>query len=383
MIKNVKNTVAKILKLLTELFSMSPNTPNKNSLNFLSDYYFDTKSPVAFTSPLALYREVKNCYPSLTFSEVKNWLQSKDIYTLHKPVRYNFPRNRVFVTGIDDQWQADLVDVSSLAHFNKGFKFLLTCIDVFSKFASVVPLKNKSGKTLFNGFQSILDLCWSPKKLQTDKGTEFLNHNFQSLLKENSIHFFSTNSKLKASVVERFNRTLKTRMGKYFTAKNNCVYIDILQDIVHGYNNSYHRSIGRAPASVSLLNVGQVRRKLCGKSWTKPGRNFKFKLGDQVRISKSLRIFKKGYLPSWTQEIFTVTKIIPRVLPVYRLRDYANDEIEGVFYAEELQKVHKSDDIYKIEKILAEKKENGKVKVLVKWLGYDKKFNSWLPESKL
>ena len=135
-----------------------------------------------------------------------------------------------------------------------------------------------------------------------------------------------------------------------------------------GYNNSYHRSIGRAPASVSLLNVGQVRRKFYGKSWTKPGRNFKFKLCDQVHISKSWRTFKKGYLPSWTQEIFTVTKIIPRVPPVCRLRDYANDEIEGVFYAEELQKVHKSDDIYKIEKILAEKKENGKGACKMAWI---------------
>ena len=260
------------------------------------------------------------------------------------------------------------MDVSSLARFNKGYKFLLTCIDVFSKFTWVVPLKNKSEEALVNGFQSILDLGRSPEKLQTDKGTEFLNHNFQSLLKENSIHFFSTNSELKASVAESFNRTLKTRMWKYFTAKNNRIYIDILQDIVHGYNNSYHQSIGRAPASVSLLNVGQVRRKLYGKSWTKPGRNFKFKLGDQVRISKSRRTFKKGYLPSWTQEIFTVTKIIPRVPPVYQLRDYAYDEIEDVFYAEELQKVHKSDDIYKIEKILAEKKENGKGACKMAWI---------------
>ena len=109
----------------------------------------------------------------------------------------------------------------------------------------------------------------------------------------------------------------------------------------------------------------------------------KFKLGDQVPISKSCCTFKKGYLSSWTQEIFTVTKIIPRLPPVYQLRDYADDEIEGVFYAEKLQKVHKSDDIYKVEKILAEKKENGKIKVLLKWLGYDKKFNSWIPKSEL
>ena len=152
---------------------MSSIVPKKDSLNFLSDYYFDTKSPVAFTSLLALYREAKKRYPSLTFQQVKTWLQSKDTYTLHKPVWYNFPRNRVIVTRIDDQWQADLVDISSLARFNKGYKFLLTCIDVFSKFALVVPLKNKSGETLVNGFQSILDLGRSPECYRLTKELNF------------------------------------------------------------------------------------------------------------------------------------------------------------------------------------------------------------------
>ena len=245
---------------------MSPTAANKDSSDFLSDYYFDTKSPVVFTSLLVLYREDRKHHPSLTFHQVKIWLQSKDTYTLHKPDRYNFPRNSVIVTGIDDQWQADLVDISSVARFNKGYKFLLTCIDVFSKFTWVVPFNNKSEESLVNGFQSVLDLGRSPEKLQTDKGTEFLNRNFQSLLKEHSIHLFTTNSELKTSVVERFNRTFKTHMWKYFTANNTCLYIDILQDIVQGYDNFYHQSIGRAPASVSLLNLGQVRRKLYGES---------------------------------------------------------------------------------------------------------------------
>ena len=193
-------------------FTLSHNTPNKNSSGFLSDYYFNTKSLIAFTSPLVLYQEAKKRYPSVTFHQVKTWLQSKHTYTLHKPVQYNFPRNRVIVTEIDDQWQADLVDISSWARFNKGYKFLLTCVDLFSKFAWVVPLKNEYRESLVNGFQIILDTGRSPKKLQTDKGTEFLNRNFQSFLKEKNIHFFTTNSELKASVVERSNRTLKTRM---------------------------------------------------------------------------------------------------------------------------------------------------------------------------
>ena len=137
---------------------MSPTAPKKDSLDFLSDHYFNTKSPVAFTIPLALYREAKKRYPSLTFRQVKAWLQSKDTYILHKPVHYNFPRKRVIVTGIHEQiWQADLVDISPLARFNKGYKFLLTCIGVFSKFAWIVALKNKTGESLVNGFQSILD----------------------------------------------------------------------------------------------------------------------------------------------------------------------------------------------------------------------------------
>ena len=117
----------------------------------------NSKSPVAFTSLLALYREAEKRYPSLTIRQVKTWLRFKDTYTLHKSVRYNFPRNRVIVTEIDDQRQADLVDISSRAHFNKGYKFLLTCTDVFSKFALVVPLINKTGESLVNGFQIILD----------------------------------------------------------------------------------------------------------------------------------------------------------------------------------------------------------------------------------
>ena len=189
------------------------------------------------------------------------------------------------------------VDISSLARFNKGYKFLLTCTDVFSKFAWVVPLKNKMEESLVNGFQIILDTSRSPEKLQTDKGTEFLNRKFQSFLKENNIHFFTTNSEIKASVVERYQSHLENSYVEIFYCKNTHVYIDILQDIVQGYDNSYHRSIGQAPASVSLLSVGQVRRKLYDNSWTKPRRKLKFKLGDQVCISKSRRTFKKDYLP--------------------------------------------------------------------------------------
>ena len=141
----------------------------------------------------------------MTLASVREWLRENETYTLHKPVRYKFKRNRVIVNEIDDQWQADLVDISSLSRFNKGYKFLLTCIDVFSKYAWVVPLRNKTSSSLVNAFQSLLDLGRSPVKLQTDQGLEFLNSPFLHLLKKPNLQFFTTNSELKASVINRFN----------------------------------------------------------------------------------------------------------------------------------------------------------------------------------
>ena len=115
------------------------------------------------------------------------------------------------VYGIDHQWQADLMDWGKLASYNKGFKYLLTCIDVLSRYAWVIPLKDKTANSLKEAFQVIYKSGRRPIRLQTDKGTEFTNRVFQKFLKEHDAHFFTTyNEETKASIVERFNRTLKT-----------------------------------------------------------------------------------------------------------------------------------------------------------------------------
>ena len=151
-----------------------------------------------------------------TKKEVREWLESQDTYTLHKPIRRRFPRRRVVVYGIDHQWQADLVDVSRISSYSKGFKYLFTCIDVLSRYSWVIPLKDKTGKTLVVAFTTIFESGRRPVRLQTDKGTEFTNRVFQKILRENDVHFFTIqNEETKASIVERFNRTLKTKMWKY------------------------------------------------------------------------------------------------------------------------------------------------------------------------
>ena len=171
----------------------------------LNDIYYDPVHPAAYGGIHALYRAVKRdgrVKPSVR--DIRTWLEEHDTYTLHRQPRRRFKRNRVIVSAIDEQWEIDLVDLSSLSRYNRGHNFLLTCIDVLSKFAWVVPLKNKKGTTLVAAFKGILKSSnRKPEKVQSDRGTEFTNELFQNLLKRYRIHFFTTGNETKASVVER------------------------------------------------------------------------------------------------------------------------------------------------------------------------------------
>ena len=186
---------------------------------------------------------------------IENWLKTQDTYTLHKPIRRKFQRRRVIVGGKNHQFQADLIDLRALRNKNDGVSYLLTCIDVFSKYAYVIPLKRKTGRSLVKAFETIFKTGEVPLRLQTDKGTEFRNRLFQTFLKKHNVHFFvSQNDDIKAAIVERFNRTLKERMWRYFTKHNTKRYVDILPNLVKSYNKTYHRSIKLAPAQVTSAN---------------------------------------------------------------------------------------------------------------------------------
>ena len=264
------------------------------------------------------------------------------------------------VDGIDKQWQADLVDLSSISKYNNEYHFLLTCIDVFSKYAWAVPIKRKTGSNLIEAFETILKSGRKPEKLQTDAGTEFLNRPFQEFLKKHDIACFTTNSEMKASVVERFNRTLKTKMWKFFTWKNTLRYVEVLPKLMYSYNHTYHRSIKNKPFLVNQNNEKDVWYNLYGSlRKTNKKDKFQFRVGDQVRISKARRTFKKGYLPSWTEEIFTISQRIDKSPPVYRLKDLMGEDIAGIFYGQELQKVIKTDDVFRVEKVIKERTRKG------------------------
>ena len=336
--------------------------------------YYDPANPGSYGGVDRLRKAT-----GLSLKKIQPILRRNLTYTLHKPVRRKYSTNPTFALSIDHQWAADLVDIKNLSKENKGFKYLLTVIDVLSKYAWVVPLKNKTGAEQKRGFESILKEGRKPIQLQTDKGSEFYNKTFQAFLKDQAIHHFSTQGETKASTVERFNRTLKERMYRAFTANNTLKYLWMLPDLVKSYNASVHGSIKMAPENVNMSNDEKVWKTLYKKKLSQRP-VYKFLPGDKVRISKVKRTFKKGYLPGWTEEIFIIDRILNLPVPAYRIKEYDETPVEGAFYEPELQKVNiKEDDFFGIEKVLKRRGD----KVLVQWKGWPSKYNSWIDRKQL
>jgi len=285
----------------------------------------------------------------------------------------------VIVNDIDDTWSADLVDMQAFSKYNKGVKYLLTVIDIFSKYAWVIPLKNKTGESVTEAFEKIILEGRLPVNLWVDEGKEFYNKKFESFLNKNKINIYHTFNEGKAVVIERFNRSLKRIMWKYFTANNTYTYLDNLQDMVDKYNKTKHSSIKMTPTEASKnLNKGTVYFNLYGDLKI-PKSKTKFKIGDRVRLSKLKRHFEKGYTPNWTEEIFIIYKINNTNPRTYTIKDLNDEIIQGSFYEQEL--LPTTQEVFRIEKVI--RRDYKKKQALVKWKGYSEKFNSWVPFSDL
>jgi len=272
------------------------------------------------------------------------------------------------------------------SEFNDGYNYLLCIIDCYSRYAWCEKLKTKTGAETARAFEKIFDEAGTvPAKMQFDRGKEFYNDKVKSLFEQKEIEYFSTDSDKKAAIVERFNRSLKTRMWKYFTAHETRKWIDILDRLVEDYNNSYHTTIKMNPVdAVKAENSALVWRNIYGAYLSAKYDIPKYREGQTVRISKYKRIFDKGYLPNYTEEFFKIKEVkIGRPI-VYRLEDMKGEELTGIFYEEELSPYDETEDTtFKVEKILSRKSVKGNKFALVKYKGWPEKFNEWIPVDNL
>jgi transposase InsO family protein len=345
--------------------------------DILNDVYYNTSSPACYAGLTAVYKEAKRRNKNVKRGDVENFMHEQEVYTLHKPLLRKFTRNKTIASGKDTDWQSDLIDMQKFSSSNKGYRYILCCIDVLSRFAFAKPIKTKKPKDVRDAFKLILfESGRHPWRLYTDLGLEYYGSPFQKILKQEDIqHYSPKNQEIKCGIVERFNRTLKTRLWRLFTKRQSHLWIDELDNIIKALNNSINRTIGCKPATVTCENAQQIWDRLYEN---RQHQETKFSVNDLVRISKYKHVFTKSYIPTFTKECFTVSKIIERDIPVYCLKDLNGENIDGTFYSHELVKVIKTDDIYKIEEILHSRKQKGKNEYFVKWLGYPDQFNSWV-----
>ena len=181
--------------------------------------------------------------------------------------------------------------MQSLSKYKRGIKYLFCAIDLFCKYAWVVPLKDKRGITIVNAFQKIISEGRKPSKLWVDPGGEF----YYKLLKINIIEMYSTYNEGKSVVAKRFNRALKNKTFKHLTAVSKNVYFDALDDIVNKYDNTVHRTIKVKPIDVTSDSYAEYNKDSNEKD---P------KVGDCVRISKYENIFAKAYTQNWSERIY-------------------------------------------------------------------------------
>lgn len=304
----------------------------------LRKIYRDPANPAGYASPRQLLAELKRSIPDARIGEVREWLFSQPVYTLHRRVVKRFPRRPTVVPGVREQYQADLLSVARLKRENSGVTFLLNVIDCLSRYATSIPLRSKRGKDVKEGLRKAFRKMGVPKMLQTDRGSEFYNLEVSRFLKRKGVQHFSSHSDYKAAQAERFNRTIKEKITAFVRDRGRLRYLEALPQILRGYNSRPRDFLdGLAPDQVNSRTQRRVMQRLT----VFPKRAAKFRVGDEVRLAEARFNFKRSYHQNFTDATYLVDAILPTRPITYRVRR-SNDGrlVGGSFYAQQMQKVN-------------------------------------------
>jgi hypothetical protein len=361
---------------------------NTNNVQFkditdeeIKQNYTTPGHPTAYSGINQVYKFYRG---HVSLPRIKKILSGVEGYTLHKEF-HEKPRNITYKHFKRYQFQMDLVEVGQFADKNDGVKYLLNCIDIFTRYAFVRPIKDKSAKTVLDAFKSILQEAQTkPFMIVMDKGTEFMNQQFKSFCDSQKIKLINPQASVHAAFVERFNRTLQMLVYKYMTENETNRYVDVLQNLVKTYNNRRHRMINMTPNEAERnennehLELNLIQQKQINQI---KSRKPQYKVGDYVRIAKQKGKFSRSYDEQAMQEIYKIKTVdLRKKIPLYLLSDYdGNETLVGGFYDFELTPVNT--ETFRIEKVLKKRKVKGREQLFVKWKGFGDQHNSWIDAS--
>ena len=377
--------------------SEQQDTREKEIDQYLHSIYYDSKNAGGFTGAGTVYKAVRSeGKHKITLKKIKSWLSAQDNYALFKPARKRFDRPKVIVSSKDQMWDCDCLSMKYHMDDNEGYGYILVCVDVFTRFLYTKPLIALRGVTVKDAYEKIFLHNEEPSTIRTDHGTEFVNKTMKEFFISRNIKHYLTSNEIKTSHGERVIQTLRMRIARMFRAHNNFNWILHLQDLTDAYNNSNHSALNSSPSeamcSTEKTELWHWQYKRDDKrTKTGPSVPYQLEVGDRVRISFLRESFHRAYDHAWTKMIYTVVhRRMHQGFQKYQIKSWDNESIVGEFYKEELQKaVVEGDDkaTYEVEEEIQRRtvgpKNNKRVEVLVKWLGWSKKYNSWIPETQL
>ena len=351
-------------------------------MDVLKRSYFNPKHPIAFAGVEKIYQWFKKNGYKLSRTKIENWLTKQEDVAIHRTPRRHFLRRPVISPYPGYMLDSDMAVYIDLAKYNDDYKYILFCIDVFSRYAWATPLKSKRPGEVIQAYKTLIDKGMKASHIRTDKAGELTSKRTEAFFKSNNMKHYVTQNETKANYAERLIKHIRKKLARYMSFKQTHRWVDILDDVMHSYNHSYHRSIKMTPADVTAEDVNRLwklqyepKNRIKKEHPIRKNHVFKFKVGDFVRVSALKRTFEREYDEKFTRELFVVTKRqISQGVNVYTLKDYAGEGITGTFYQQELVKAHLS-DVYKIEKVIKKRKNEA----YVRWLGWGEKHDSWIP----
>ena len=347
----------------------------------LSDYHANL--PYSYSGKNIVYK----AYPKISRKLLDKKLAESDVYSKFKRFK-KIRTSPIYVYRKRELFQADLAFFTEPEYIkaNNGMRYLLVIIDCFTKYIWLYPLKDKKCQSVSDKFKDLFnEIDELPKKIQTDKGSEFLCPQVRKLFDEYNIFHYITNSDRKASIAERVIQTIKNLLYKMMDNSEDLNWVYHLPDVRKKYLSSYHRTIKMTPTEGELdINQFELRseaHKRYGRHKIEKKR--KFKVGDKVRIAGYRTVFKRSFWQDYTDEHFIIYKVKSTPLPKsqYYLKDLKGNILKGdpAFFENELSLfIPTKDTLYKIDKILKERNINGKTQYLVTWVGWPKDFTDWV-----
>ena len=354
----------------------------------MEQIYSDIKNSAGLASVEKLYKEIKKTDDEVSKSDVEKFLSSKESYTLHKQGRIRFSRRKFLFKCPGHTLMADVAYMKP--YEKENVPFLLILMDGYSRYLSVYPLESLKSSVVVGILDEFFNAnIYKYQKFFTDEGIEFTNKAVRKMYTKHDIHWYTTFSKtIKVSPVERVILTLKNKIKRYISHFNTEKYLDVLSDIVDTYNKTSHRMLdNRTPLDVHLMvkweDIKRFSQKLY-KAHSKKARSVgkKLSVGQVVRIQSERHTFSRAIHVRNTYELFKIKSINEVHVPItYNLQELDGEDIQGIFYREELTPVEDS-GLYSVE-VLKTRKRRGKTQYMIRYVHFPSAPVKWVDEKTL